>query len=145
MRRLSVALMVVMVVTGACSSESEGDVDTQVPRGAVAAADEYIRALQESDGDGFLAIVNPAVYEYVFSETSWGVDVAQGVADGEMVVEIGDTIAVHLDHTITNTVYVAVEALRPIEPTAVNGIMVIEIAEFPDRGWLVTRDYRHGL
>ncbi|MGI9586454.1 MAG: hypothetical protein ACR2N7_12780, partial [Acidimicrobiia bacterium] len=94
------------------------------------------------------AIVNEPIYEYYFGGTVVGdaASVAQGVADGSMIIETGDDIAVELIHTSTDSALFAVVALRPnTEPTPVNGIIVLDLSQYPDRGWLITRDYRHGM
>ena len=154
LRRVVIVAMVLAVVIPACGNDdsgSEGDGD--IPPEAAAAAEAYVQAHKDRDAEAMLAVVNVPVYEYVFSDTSWGADeLAQSVADGntvlseESVLETGDDVSVQLIHTVSNTVYVAIVATRPnTEPTPVNGIMVLELSEFPDRGWLVTRDYRHGL
>ena len=146
LRGVLVAVMVFAVLVPSCGNDdSESDGASDIPPEAAAAAEEYVRTLQEGDDEGFQAVINPAVYEYVFSDTSSGAD-AVSPAEGGMVVETGDEVSVQLIHTVSNTVYVAIVALRPnTEPTPVNGIMVLELSEFPDRGWLVTRDYRHGM
>ena len=144
---LVIAMVLAVLAPGCGNDDSESEGDGDIPPEAAAAAEEYIRTLNEQDAEGFLAIVNVPVYEYVFSDTSFGADgLALGVAEGDLVVETGDEVSVELIQTVSNTVYVAIVALRPnTEPTPVNGIMVLELSEFPDRGWLVTRDYRHGL
>lgn len=144
---LALAIVIAVVVPGCGDDESGSEGGGDIPPEAAAAAEEYVRTLEEQDGEGFLAIVNVPVYEYVFSDTSFGAEgVAIGVAEGGMIVETGDDVAVQLIHTISNTVFVSIVATRPnTEPTPVNGLMVLELSEFPDRGWLVTRDYRHGM
>ena len=132
------------------SSDPTGDDtanESDLPTEAAAAVDEYFRAINESDAEGFLAIINEPIYEYVFSgKSSEAEGVANKVAKGEFVVDRYEEVSVQLDHTVTNTAYVAIVAVRPnIEPTPVNGIMVLELSEFPDRGWLITKDHRFGL
>ena len=150
---LTLAIVIAAVVPGCGDDESGGEVSGDIPPEAAAAAEAYVQALEDRDAEAMLAVVNVAVYEYVFSDTSWGADeLAQSVADGnselpeETAIEVGDDVSVQLIHTVSNTAYVAIVATRPnTEPTPVNGIMVLELSEFPERGWLVTRDYRHGL
>lgn len=142
-------MLLVVVLASACGSDAtESETESDLPPGAAAAVDEYFRAINESDAEGFLAIINPAVYRYGFhgdlSNSADGVD--HVVAQGNFIVERHDEIAVQLDHTVANTAYVAISAVRPnTEPLPVNGIMVLELQEYPDNGWLVTLDSRFGL
>lgn len=148
-----VALVLAVLVPGCGSGESEAEPGTDIPPEAAAVAEAYVQAHKDRDAEAMLAVVNVPVYEYVFSDTVWrGDQLFQSVADGDTVmdegrvIETGDEISVQLIHTVSNTVYVAIVATRPnTEPTPVNGIMVLELSEFPDRGWLVTKDYRHGM
>jgi hypothetical protein len=120
--------------------------ESDLPPEAAAVVDEYFRAINEQDVEAFAAVINPAVYEYVFSGTSFTAEsFATRITEG-FALERYEEVAVQLDRTISNTIYVAISAVRPyVEPIPVNGIMVLEVTEFPDRGWLITQDYRFGL
>lgn len=151
MRRVSVVVIGMTICVGLLSGcGDDGSVSqsgSDLPPEAAAAVDEYLRTVNEGDVEGYLAIINEAVYLYVFNETtSFPADIVAGkVANGEFVVERQQEIAVELDHTVSARAYVAFSAVRPLDPTAVNGIMVLEIQEYPDRGWLITLDHRFGL
>lgn len=145
---MTLGLALCASLLSACGGEgSDGSGEADVPSEAVSAVDAYIAAMNDSDGDAFLAVVNEAVYAYVFSGTSFAAEgVASGVSNGDFVMDQGEDIAVKLDHTIANIVYVAISGVRlNTEPEPVNGIMVLEVQEYPDRGWLITLDHRFGM
>lgn len=145
---LALATLAVVVLSG-CADEggtATGD-ETDLPVEAAAVVDRYFAAMNEHDGEAFLDTVNLAVYEYVSLNTSVPAEaVAFAVSEGDFIVDRYDEIAVQLEHTVSNTVLVAVSARRPnVEPNPVHGIMVLELNDYPDRGWLVTRDQRFGM
>ena len=99
LRGVLVVAIVLAVLVPACGNDDSGSGDADIPPDAAAAAEQYVQALKDSDAEAMLAIVNVPVYEYVFSDTSFGSDqLAQGVADGntelpeDMVIETGDEV-----------------------------------------------------
>ncbi len=145
---LCVVLLATALVGGCAEDSNDGaKSESDLPVEAAAVVDRYFAALNEHDEEAFLGAINAAVYDYVGLNVSHTAEeIAYTVAKGEFGAERIDELAVVLEHTISNTAYVAVSARRPdVEPNPVNGIMVLELVEYPDRGWLVTLDHRFGL
>lgn len=152
-RLVAVALGLVLIALPACSSDSASDesVAAELEPEAAAVLDAYFEAWNNTDPDAFLETVNPAVYQYVFSGTSFSADVMAGRlplhADDNLSLERFEQIEVKLAATTQDLYYVAVTAERTDDEIGgtVNGIIVFEIAYYPDRGWLVALHHNFGM
>jgi hypothetical protein len=118
---------------------------------AAAVLDAYFDAWNNTDPEAFLETVNPGVYEYIFGGTSFSAEVTAGRlplhADDNLSLERFEQIEVKLAGATQDLYYVAATAERTDDEIGgtVNGIIVFEIAYYPERGWLVALHHSFGM
>ena len=151
MKRYVPLLLVVVIIAGCGGSDGDQSNTTELVLEAEAVLDAYFDAWNDHDPEAFLGVVNPAIYEYVFSDTSWPAEDLAGGMEGKakdnLVLERFEQIDVKVAATTETTYYVAVTAERTDDEIGgtVNGIIVLKLTLFPERGWLVTLHHNFGM
>ena len=149
LRWLIPAVLVVLPLS-ACSGSGDEVADAP-PVEVQAAVDRFLDAVNAHDAEALRQAVNPAVFERIWAGQSFDIDYLAGRMDDfsgrALILEHTNQIAVHKNVTSENTYYVAVAARMTSddENEPVNGVIVYTVSEFPDRGWLVTKQHNHGM